>query len=244
MRRGRRRRVRPWLFREVRRGRAATWRRAWRFLLLPVLVFGLLVALVGLVERHHPFASGFLIGLIVTGAAAVSLVLVWTAEGSLIPRLLRLHESAAFDELRKAPGIYSAHRNVEFSGLDVDCVVIAPAGVFAVEVKAMVRLKAERRLDDWTRDRWATQARLGARKIGLLLHSKGVHVDVHPAVALVGKGVPESQPAYELVDGVRWVVIGEADAWRRKLATGELDKQTADRIDSAIRSYRDRFRPD
>jgi len=219
-------------------------RRAWWVLLLAVLVFGGLAVVVGLVERHDPFARGVLIGMIVTGTAGTCVTFVWTAEGSFIPRLLRVHESAAHDEVRKAPGVYSVHRNVEFEGLDVDMVVIASAGVFAFEVKAMIRLKAERKLDDWTRQRWSDRAHLGARKVHLLLGSKGVDVDVHPVVALIGKGVPERQPAYEQVDGVRWVVIGDSKSWRRRLGFGEMDKATADRVDAAIRTYMGKFKPE
>lgn len=238
------RRTRPWLFRELRRRRSATWRRAWKLIAPVVLIFMPFVAVVVLLERRHPLAEGLLLGLILTAVAGSGVVLFWTAEGSLAARLWRLHESAVGDELKRAPGVYSVHRNVEFGGLDVDYVVVAPSGVFAFEVKAMTFVKPKPDLDSWTHERWAEQATLSARKVRLLLSSRGITIDVHPVVALIGSGVPRTLPAYEWEDGVRWVTVRGVKDWRSRLGLGNLDRETADRIRGAIESYIALFRPD
>ncbi len=59
-------------------------------------------------------------------------------------RSARLHEQSVCDLISDAKGIFAVVPNIEFAGFDVDCAVIATAGVVAFEVKSMLTIKPAR----------------------------------------------------------------------------------------------------
>jgi hypothetical protein len=207
------------------------------------LVFVALLALFLVLYRHHPVVEGFYIGLTLTCVVGAFFFGLFLLEGSLVARVARLYESLVSDELKGAPGVYHVVRNVEFDNFDVDYVVIAPAGVFAFEVKTMNFIKPKLELDELARTQWSDQARRAARRIHFLLRSKGLDIDVRPAVALIGPGVPKDLPAYERLDGVRWVTLRDSTAWSKRLGKGALGKEQADEIWAALDSYVSAFSP-
>jgi hypothetical protein len=142
-------------------------------------------------------------------------------------------------------GVYATVRNIEFDGFDVDCVVIARAGVFAFEVKSMLGVRPASQLIPSMEAHYSDQARYAARKTRLLLKSKGIQIDVQPAVILIGPGVPESLPSYRKdTDCVRWVTVRNGDEWLPKLRNGNLEADCANRCEVALQDYVVTYRPD
>lgn len=188
--------------------------------------------------------AGFLVGVLTSMAVLLSLFLYLLAEGSMGARIARLHETGAADLLRDVPGVHHVISNLEFDGFDVDCVVIAAGGVFAVETKAMTRIRPARQLDAGSRDRWGSQARANARKVRLLLRSHHIEVPVRPVMLLTGAGVPVDMPAFEEEpDGTLWVRRRDIDEWGTRIGSGDMKADEAERIRAAIAIYMDAFRP-
>jgi hypothetical protein len=210
------------------------------------LLFVVLCCVVyGIVFWRQQFDVGFTVGCLGTLLVGCSAFVFLIAEGSLLPRLARLHEQWACNVIESDEGVYATVRNIEFDGFDVDCVVIARAGVFAFEVKSLLAVKPSKRLLPTMKDHYAEQARHAARKTRLLLKSKGIQIDVLPAVILIGPGVPESLPSYRKeADGVRWVTVRDCDKWLPELRKGELGADCAHLCEEALQDYVVAFCPD
>lgn len=98
---------------------------------------------------------------------------------------------------------------VEFHNFDIDHVLIGPGGIYAIETKwtsVNVVLGDNGTIPVFSGDA-ATQARMGARQIGLLLKSAGVEVHVHPAVILWGRGAPHLPEGRQIVESERGPVL-------------------------------------
>ncbi len=243
--RRRKRASRPWLFREARRKRSTAWRGTWRIIAVALLAVVVCCTFYGIIWWRHQFEVGLLVGCLGTLLVGSSVFVFWIAEGSLVARLARLHEQWACNLIEGAEGVYAVVRNVEFDDFDVDCAVMAPAGVFAFEVKSLLAVRPAKQLIPTLEAHYGDQARHAARKIRLLLKSKGLQIDVKPAVILIGPGVPESLPSYRKdADGVRWVTVRNCQDWLPRLENGELGADCADLCETALQHYVVAFRPD
>lgn len=173
------------------------------------------------------------------GAVAVLLVvLLAIADGSLFPRLGRALEDEVGKELQKAPGVFAVVSGVSFAHRDVDHVLLARAGCFAVEVKATFRRR--QRLDQFPElPANLAQARDGARQIELLLGSRGVSLQLTPVLILTGSGAPD-MTSPEWHDDVLVVSLRNGHAWRSHLAglDSTLDEATAKTAASELLAYR------
>jgi hypothetical protein len=199
----------------------------------------------GIIFWRQQFDVGFTVGCLGTLLVVCSAFVFLIAEGSLLARLARLHEQWACNVIETDEGVYATVRNVEFDGFDVDCVVIARAGVFAFEVKSMLGVRPANQLIPSMAAHYRDQARYAAWKTRLLLKSKGIQIDVQPAVILIGPGVPESLPSYRKdSDGVRWVTVRHCDEWLPKLRNGDLGDDCAPRCEMALQDYVVTYRPD
>ncbi len=98
-------------------------------------------------------------------------------------------------------------------------------------------------MDEPTRTQWSDQARRGARRVQVLLDREGLGVEVRPAVALIGPGVPKKLPAYELLEGVRWVTLRDSAAWSKRLGKGTLGRREAEAMRAVLDSYVKAFKP-
>jgi hypothetical protein len=89
-------------------------------------------------------------------------------DGSLLRRIGRMVEADVGDDLRRTSGIYGVVSKLMFERIDVDHVVLAPTGVFVVEVKWS--LAPTPALDHMlSLDAKIAQTRAAARKIAGLL---------------------------------------------------------------------------
>jgi hypothetical protein len=199
----------------------------------------------GIIFWRQQFDVGFLVGCLGTLLVGCSVFVFLIAEGSLLARLACLHEQWACNVIETDEGVYATVRNIEFDGFDVDCVVIARAGVFAFEVKSMLGVRPAKQLLPTMEAHFGEQARRASRKTRLLLKSKGLQINVMPAVILIGPGVPETLPSYRKdADGVRWVTVRKCDDWLPKLRIGELAADCANRCETTLQDYVVSFCPD
>jgi len=130
-----------------------------------------------------PFFIG---GLVVGYGWFISWALTMT-DGSFNSRIGALAEEWTHQEFKKL-GFYVID-GIEFDGFDVDHVAVGPTGVFALETKwTSVAWTLSREGLSPRRRHAVDQAQRGARKIRLLLRSRGVEVAVVPVVVVWGPG--------------------------------------------------------
>jgi len=236
-RESRRRRRASWLDRDLRARRRQLLRTRWRELAGALGAFAVSGALVAALVRHWPFLVGVVVGAYLGAVTVLLLALLAIADGSLLPRLGRALEDEVGIELHKAPGVFAVVSGVSFTHRDVDHVLLARAGCFAVEVKATFGRR--RRLDEVPElPGKLAQARDGARQIERLLASRGVPLHVTPVLVLTGSGAPELTLA-ERRDDVPVISLRKGHAWPQ-LAGLEptLDEATAQVAASELMAYR------
>ena len=179
-------------------------------------------------EAGHPVARAAMLGVVGTAAAGSLLFGLVLADGTLLARLGRMAEEAVGDELRGTPGVYGVVSNLPFACSDVDHVVLAPAGVLAVEVKQIHGLRRGVSADRWSG--MLEQARTGARRTTVLLHQHGLDLQAWPVLVVAGAGAPELPGGRQVIDGVTVVSWRDSDSWRPRLAARQhLDVATAPR---------------
>ena len=108
------------------------------------------------------------------------------------------------------------HPGVSFERVDVDHVVLAGTGVYAVEVKGLSG-RRETLADTYGLREKVEQARRGARKVELLLASCGCTLPVRPVLVLAGPGSSTLDGAVDL-EGVLVVAHRNSTTWRRAMA--------------------------
>lgn len=195
-------------------------------------------ALLATVVRQSPLLVGLVAGVYVGAIAVLLLVLLAIADGSLLARLGRAHEDDVGTELLKAPGVLAVISGVSFDHRDVDHVVLAHSGCFAVEVKATFGRRGRlNEVPDLPGK--LVQTRDGARQIQRLLASRGVPLRVTPMLILAGSGAPELPPS-EGHDDVLIATLRNSHTWRPLLAgPGHvLDEATAGRAATELLTYR------
>jgi Nuclease-related domain len=195
-------------------------------------------ALLAALVRQWPFLVGLVVGTYLGVVTVLVLVLLAIADGSLLPRLGRALEDEVGIELQKASGVFAVVSGVSFAHRDVDHVLLARAGCFAVEVKATFgRRRGLVELPDLAGK--LAQARDGARQIERLLASRGVPLPVTPVLILTGSGAPHMTLA-ERHDDVLVVPLNHGHAWRSQLdgLDPTLDEATAQVAASELLAYR------
>jgi len=226
-----------WLDRQLRARRRTAWRshrRLWASLLA---CYGLLMVGLAVLEAGHPVARAAMLGAVGTAAAGTLVFGLVLVDGTLLARLGRMTEEAVGDELRGTPGVYGVVSNLPFACSDVDHVVLAPAGVLAVEVKQIHGLRRGVSPARWSG--MLEQARTGARRTTALLHQHGVDLQAWPVLVVAGAGAPELPSGRQVIDGVTVVMWRESDSWRPRLAGRQhLDLDTARRAADALLDYR------
>jgi len=130
-----------WLDRQLRARRRTAWRSHHRLWVSLLACYGLLMVGLAVLEAGHPVARAAMLGALGTAAAGTLIFGLVLVDGTLLARLGRMTEEAVGDELRGTPGVYGVVSNLPFACSDVDHVVLAPAGVLAVEVKQIHGLR-------------------------------------------------------------------------------------------------------
>lgn len=213
-----RRRRNSWLEQDLRTRRQQLLRANWRELakIAALFTFAALALCVG--AREHPLLQTGIVGAFAGAATVGGAGFLALADGSLLARLGRSVENDVGDELRTAPGVYGVISAVPFEHFDVDHVVLAPKGCFALEVKALFgrqqTLKETYGLDNKIR-----QARHSATTVQKLLRSHGVDIPVRPVLVLAGPGAPSLNGEVHQRDGVLIVAFRDSDTWRPVMAS-------------------------
>lgn len=194
---------------------------------------------VGFASAGHPEARAALLSAVATASGGTLLFALALVDGTLLARLGRLAEEGVGDELRTADGVFGVVSNLPFDGVDVDHVVLAHAGVLAVEVKQVHGLF--RSLPPARLAGMLEQTRTGARRTSALLRQHGVPVPAWPVLVLTGAGAPDLPDGRQVIDEVTVVVRRHSKQWLPRLQAGErLDRDTARKAADALLSYRSR----
>jgi hypothetical protein len=235
---GRRRRKGSWLDRDLRARRRELLKTRWRDLACGLAAFAVSGALFAALVRHSPFLVGLVVGGYLGAVAVLLLVLLAIADGSLLARLGRAHEDDVGTELLKAPGVLAVISGISFVDRDVDHVVLARGGCFAVEVKATLgRRRHLSEVPDLPGK--IAQTRDGAHRIQHLLASRGVPLPVTPLLILAGSGAPVLT-ATEQREDVHVTALRSTHTWRTLIAGPALllDEATAERAAAELLAYR------
>jgi hypothetical protein len=210
----------------------------WRELAGGLAAFAVSGALIATLVRHSTFLIGVVVGCYLGAVAVLLLVLLAIADGSLLARLGRAHEDDVGTELLQAPGVLEVISGVSFAHRDVDHVLLARGGCFAVEVKATFGRRSHLSEVPDLPGKLA-QTRDGARQIQRLLASRGVPLPVTPMLILVGSGTPEMTVAERLGD-VHVASLRNSDTWRPLVAgtAHTLDDAIAKRAITELLAYR------
>jgi len=211
-------RIHP-IARQLRARRSAMLRRRWKDFAVLAGVFLLICACMALPSATSPLWRGYLLGFCAGLMAALVSVLVLLLDGSLLRRIGRSVESDIGDELRRAPGVYGVVSTVLFDGCDVDHVVLAPSGIWVLEVKwSMTPADDLDRL--WGLTGHLEQTRQAARKVSGLVRSSARDIPVRPVLVLSGPCMPVVGPG-TVREGVRVVNTTSRRGWQALLAEGE-----------------------
>lgn len=196
----------------------ATLRRRWKDLAGPVIAVGVITGCLALPSGGHPKVQGFFVGVC---AGVVLMLVIWMVlviDGSLLRRIGLGVADDIGDELRRARAVHAVVNELLFDGYDVDHVILAPTGVFAVEVKWSLSPTPD--LDRvYGLAGYLHQTRAGARSITGLLRSVDPGVTVHPVLVLAGPGAPRL-PGPVHRDGVVVVNPMTTVEWATFLAHG------------------------
>ena len=219
-------------------------RMEWKYLQtnwLPLLLFACLV--VGVCLLAIRFMNGYWLGLTqgLTVASVYFLILrlchlqtggVWHLAGIYGERNTREILKGA----RRREDIFDWIDNVEVAAGDVDHIVVAPSGVFALDSKWHVGATGQARL---SRD--AERAVAAARRTRLILKSEGITANVKPVVVVWGN---TSSTAIEAgID--REVIILQGRDLKSWLSEPEqcLSRDEGDEILSRLKSFKARVDP-
>jgi hypothetical protein len=186
------------------------------------------------------FVSGFSIGAMVTLLVCFVWYLFLMGTGSVLTLAGIWAERFTDEELktaRKRGYIWGSVANIELGGFDIDHLVIAPGGTFALETKShMARLDRARRAAD------LQQARDAARKASLVLRSKHVEtpLQVTPVLVLWGRRNTADLPEDgRLVEGVHIVAVADLANWMRRHQSGDITREDARVTLQRLTTFRD-----
>jgi hypothetical protein len=228
-----------WLDGQLRQRRRAVWQAHRRLWVSWASGYGLLVVGLGFAAAGHPTARAALLGSVATAAVGTLLFALMLVDGTLLARLGRLAEEGVGDEFRTADGVFGVVSNVPFDSADVDHVVLAHAGVLAVEVKQIHGLF--RSLPPSRLAGMLEQTRTGARRTSALLRQHRVPATAWPVLVLTGAGAPDLPGGRQVIDGVTVVARRHAEQWLPRLQHGQrLDRDTARQAADALLAYRTR----
>lgn len=212
----RRQRRASWLDRDLRARRRRLLRTRWRDLAVIVGAFTVSAALLATAVHRWPLLVGLVAGVYLGTVAVSLLVLLAVADGSLLARMGRSFENYVGDELRSTPGVFGVVSGVSFAHRDLDHVVLAPKGCFAVEVKASFSRRTALNEVPGLAGKLA-QARDGAAQVRRLLASRGMPLPVTPVLVLAGPGAP-IMTAVQRHHDVLVVAFADSDAWGLQMA--------------------------
>jgi hypothetical protein len=163
------------------------------------------------------YALGLVHGVLLVAGPAMVLVLFMAHTGAIWQFAGFVGEDNTRDELKKAVTrryIWGWVDNIEVSDGDIDHLIIAPAGVFAVDSKWHAR-----KLNSSLLAKDVRSATIAAAKARSVLRSIKRPLDVHPVVVVWGAGEKDVPAGGGLIDGVGVVAGHEIAAWLQRYST-------------------------
>ena len=182
--------------------------------------------------------EGFLDGTFLSILVGMVLLLFLVSGGGVMQLGGSWGETAtqeAFKRAAKKGWIWGSVHNVELDGSDIDHVLVAPSGIFAVETKWRFVPLTQDFLSDS-----AWQAKRAAKKAASVLRSKDVDQSqlVTPLVVIWGKGQDFMPDEGLMQDGV--LVIAGSDlrkSWLAKQAKGIVAQDNAEELLERLQTF-------
>lgn len=180
-------------------------------------------------------ALGFIAGVIVTLLAS-ALGVTFLMHGSGFYRLAGAWaEEFTRDELKKAlrrGDVWSVVNGVRVGGQDVDHLVLAPRGIFAMDSKWHFRYDVDYLQVD------VEKAERAASKARSILISLKQRREVTPIVVVAGPGrIPLVEAPVQL-NGVEVIALDSLAAWLQERSTGRLSQDDAEQLAAKLISFR------
>src|SRR3954454_10815355 len=203
-----------------------------------------LIAAVGVIAFmrftvQSPFLRGLLDGLAISGLVCSLTVAFLLTSGAIYQLGGGWGEDNTKDQLRiarKRGLLWGAVPNVEVSGADIDHLVLAPAGAFALETKwhfSELDVKALDR-DVHSAVKHAATARSVLRSADI-----GMAMDVTPVVVVWGRGQRELPTAGIEHQGVAVVAGADLPQWMERCRHGRLGEDHAEALLAKLESFAD-----
>jgi hypothetical protein len=202
-------------------------RELWKQITVVALVFAVLAALTSIIQPTR-FLAGFFVGVLVSAFIGVIGLLFLMMGGNALTLSGIWAEGFAHDEIKSATKkghVWGGIDNIEIGGFDIDHLVFAPGGVFAIETKAHTGKATSMRLEADLQ-----QARDAARKAASVLRSKHVEMpeDVTPVLVIWGRRFTEGLPEEGLVrDGVHVLALPNLASWLSTYRHGRIAQDNA-----------------
>jgi len=184
------------------------------------------------------FMQGLMIGVTATVLAAFFLLVFLISTGSIFTLAGVWGESFTNEEIDKAikrGQVWGSVSNIEIGGFDIDHLVVAPSGVFAVETKMhTANLTNARKHAD------LDQARDSARKATSVLRSKHIELrrEVRAVLVVWGKASADIPDGGREVDGVQLLAGSDLATWLSRQSTGRLAQDTAEEMLTKVKAFR------
>lgn len=207
-----------------------------RRLLLKATAAAVAVCIVPLILGSPSYITGSVHGVMLTAmVAVVGFAFLFHGKAAL---LLAASYAEAYTQeeiaaAAEAGVVWHAVHNIELGRLDIDHVVLAPAGVFALETK----WRFDNADPAWVH-RAAEQARLRAQKAASVLLSAGVRhrAQVQPVLVVWG-GAMRELPEDQVQAGVA-IVRGDALAkWLQRCGRGPLAQDHAEELHDKLAHF-------
>lgn len=212
--------------RKLRRDLRSFVRLNWRAVLVAAGIVAAVIAFEHLFA--HGWTEGFIDGLLVAAmVAGLGLVFLLSAGGAMLLGGAWGEDATkeALKAAQKKGHIWGAVHNIELGKADIDHVVVAPSGVYALETKWRFVDHTPAVLAEF-----AQQASRNARKTASVLRSQTVTTphDVVPLVVVWSKGQHGLPDDGLLVDGVLVVAGSDLSRWLSRQQTGRMAQDNAE----------------
>jgi len=140
---------------------------------------------------------------------------------------------------RRKRHIWSWIDNLEIQSADVDHLVIAPAGIYAIDSKWHTT-----DLTSAVLHTGAAAARAAARRASLILRSERLQVlDAQPLVVVWGRGQGDLPEGGCVIDGVLFVKGSGLRNWLAQCSSGAISNEHANEASKKLRQFKARVDP-
>lgn len=190
--------------------------------------------IINLVPGTPDWLAGFLTGFLLASLAGFAWWLAWVPSGLAARSMGLVGETWTSELLRAAQGVHAVIPSLKFEGRDVDHVVIAAAGIVAVEAKWTARPPSKAKVEGT-----AYAAALVGRSLRNNLKRKELPEELFSSVVLYwGPGGSQiTSGVVQTPHGAVPVMAGEeSDAWLESLRKGPVGPDYAEALAREVES--------